>query len=79
MECSDWGCTGGLFFIVYRKVKLAGLEAYELVPEASRQPLRNWKKGVKPYLYSGCDLVFHFNRWCSAWDVKGFDDLWDLF
>lgn len=49
---------------VYIKVKSAVLKAYELVPEAYWQCFR--------------DLVVQFNRWCSATEVKMFQELCDL-
>lgn len=34
--------------------------------------------GDKPYIEFARDLVTHFSRWCSASDVKDFDDLCNL-
>lgn len=62
----------------YDKVKTAVLKTYELVPEAYRQRFRSWKKEDKSYLEFARDLVIHFNRWCSASEVKDFDDLCNL-
>jgi len=59
----------------YDKVKTAVLKVYELVPETYRQRFRTWKKGDKPYLEFARDLMTHFTRWCSASEVKDFDDL----
>lgn len=62
----------------YVKVKAAVLKTYELVPEAYRQRFRSWKKGDRSYLEFARDLVTHFNRWCSASEVKNFGDLCNL-
>ncbi|KAL2094752.1 hypothetical protein ACEWY4_009471 [Coilia grayii] len=64
---------------VYSRVKAAVLRAYELVPEAYR--LRFWqaKKEVgQTHLELARELRKHFTRWCSASEVKTFDDLSDL-
>uniref|UniRef100_A0AAQ4QC33 Gypsy retrotransposon integrase-like protein 1 n=1 Tax=Gasterosteus aculeatus aculeatus TaxID=481459 RepID=A0AAQ4QC33_GASAC len=62
----------------YAKVKTAVLKTYELVPEAYCQRFRSWKKGDKSYLEFSRDLGIHFSRWCSASEVKDFDDLCNL-
>lgn len=63
----------------YCLVKSAVLKAYELVPEAYRQRFRTWKKADnQTHLEFARDLTGHFTRWCSALEVKTFDDLCDL-
>ena len=62
----------------YVKVKTAVLKIYEMVPEAYRQRFRSWKKGDKSCLEFARDLLTHFNRWCSAAEVKDFDGLCNL-
>lgn len=61
----------------YNVVKAAVLKAYKLVPEAYRQCFRGWRKTSKQ-THVACDLVSHFNRWCSSSGVKTFDKLCDL-
>ena len=51
----------------YDVVKSAILKAYELVPEAYRQKLRNYKKDDKQtYVEFANQAEVYFDRWCSA-------------
>ncbi|KAL2086041.1 hypothetical protein ACEWY4_017100 [Coilia grayii] len=63
----------------YCKVKTAVLKAYSLVPEAYRQRFRNLKKrSGQTYVEFAQELKLQFQRWCTATDVDGYDDLFDL-
>jgi len=63
----------------YDMVMSAVLKAYELVPEAYHQKIRNWVKGDKQTnVESVRDLANHFHRWCSAEKVDTFDSLCEL-
>uniref|UniRef100_A0AAQ5X4U8 Gypsy retrotransposon integrase-like protein 1 n=1 Tax=Amphiprion ocellaris TaxID=80972 RepID=A0AAQ5X4U8_AMPOC len=64
---------------VYKAVKEAVLKAYELVPEAYRQRFRSWSKSERQsHVEFARDLTKHFNRWCSALDVKSYEELCDV-
>uniref|UniRef100_A0AAQ5ZP60 Gypsy retrotransposon integrase-like protein 1 n=1 Tax=Amphiprion ocellaris TaxID=80972 RepID=A0AAQ5ZP60_AMPOC len=64
---------------VYKTVKEAVLKAYELVPEAYRQRFRSWRKSERQsHVEFARDLTKHFNRWCSALDVKSYEELCDV-
>lgn len=60
----------------YAKVKSIILKAYECVPEAYRQRFRFQRKDeVQSHLEFVKDLRRNFNRWCTALNVKTFEDL----
>lgn len=63
----------------YDQVKSAVLRSYELVPEAYRQKFRRYKKAEgQSYVEFGHEKIALFDRWCSAQDVKNFEQLCDL-
>ncbi|XP_057193623.1 uncharacterized protein LOC130556536 [Triplophysa rosa] len=63
----------------YECVKATILKAYELVPEAYRQRLRGWQKTERQTCVEFVrEIQTHFNRWCSASDIKTFDELKEL-
>lgn len=63
----------------YESVKSAVLKVYELVPEAYRQRFRSWQKSDRQtHVEFVKEIQTHFNRWCSASDIKTFDDLKEL-
>ncbi len=63
----------------YDQVKSAVLRSYELVPEAYRQKFRHYKKTEgQSYAEFGCEKMVLFDRWCSAQEVKNFEQLRDL-
>ncbi len=63
----------------YDKVKSVILKAYEHVLEAYGQRFRLQKKEeVQTHLEFVRDLRRNFNRWCTALDIKAFEDLTHL-
>ncbi len=63
----------------YDQVKSAVLRSYELVPEAYRQKFRRYKKTEgQSYAEFGRKKMVLFDRWCSAQEVKNFEQLRDL-
>ena len=63
----------------YQSVKNAVLRVYEQVPEFYRQRFRNWRKAdSQTYSEVARDLVSYFVRWCSAVNVKTFEQLGEL-
>ncbi|XP_073732325.1 uncharacterized protein [Misgurnus anguillicaudatus] len=63
----------------YNQVKSAVLRSYELVPEAYRQKFRRYKKtDGQSYVEFGREKIALFDRWCSAQDVKDFEQLRDV-
>ncbi len=63
----------------YDQVKSAVLRSYELVPEAYRQKFRRYKKTEgQSYAEFGRKKMALFDRWCSAQEVKNFEQLRDL-
>ena len=63
----------------YEKVKSAVLKAYSLVPEAYRQRFSSLKKRLdQTCVEFAQDLKLQGQRWCSASNVQGCDELFNL-
>lgn len=63
----------------YDIVKAAILRAYELVPEAYRQHVRNYSKGEKQtFVEFGREKEILFDRWCASQKVETKEDLQQL-
>lgn len=63
----------------YTLVKKAVLRAFEMVPDAYRKRFCTWRKGDKQtYLEFASDLAKHFDRWCAALGVNGYEGLREL-
>jgi len=63
----------------YDRVKIAILEAYELVPESYRMSFRNSKKGDKQtYTEFAKDKERLFDKWCRSRKVDDFEGLKNL-
>ncbi len=63
----------------YDQVKSAVLSSYELIPEDYRQKFRRYKKTEgQSYAEFGHNKMVLFDCWCSAQEVKNFEQLRDL-
>ena len=65
---------------MYDTVKVAGLKAYELVPDASCQSFRvNKENGAQNYVEFTQETQTLFDQWCSSKEINGnFEKLWQM-
>ena len=65
---------------MYDTVKVAGLKAYDLVPEAYCQSFRASKEnGTQDYVEFTQETQSLFDQWCSSKEINGnFEKLWQL-